>query len=373
MNEERPPGIRWPKINLVGPTKEFLQKLWKDVREYAAAFAPISYLPWFLKKKWQLVSYTHLSRYVALLLTGLVIFRERDALWAMFREPRWPSGVIEWLVIICTAGTLYAFKIEHFERRRAVSDQELRFQLAAHLLLNEFSTFARMQGSKEEIEASFDSFVTRLMEIAAQVFSLRHKPPVHASLMVKDPDKALLRLVKWSYGAQFDQKLTIRIPTENEFTQAAPAAMALSQNSLVYVPKKGGPAWSFPQDQSEIEAYRPLTPGRFCVSSDSPEQEKFQTVMCAPIASLGVLSFSTREKDAFAYRDFVAARYFANVLGEAATVALAKKPSREEKLTEANAAEVLLVTKIHVLSIADTEMLKHEFDTAPSWTLPLKP
>ncbi len=323
MNEERPPGIRWPKINLVGPTKEFLQKLWKDVREYAAAFAPISYLPWFLKKKWQLLSYTHLSRYIALLLTGLVIFRERDALWAMFREPRWPSGVIEWVVIVCTAGTIYAFKVEHFERRRAVSSQELRFQKAVHMLLHEFVAFGQMQGSKQEIEDGFDSFASRLLEIAALTFSLPRKPRVDAGLMVMDPASQLLKLVKWSNGAQYDPNLVMKIPPDNNFTKTGPAAMAFAMNCLVYVPKKGGRAWPLRQDQSEIHAYWPETPCRCWITSD---QEEFQTVICAPITGVGVLNFSTLEKDAFVNRDFAMAQYFANMLDSAATVAREKSP-----------------------------------------------
>jgi hypothetical protein len=326
MSREKPTGIKWPKITLIAPTREFLKKLWKATREYAAEFVPISYVPWVLKKKWQLLTYTHLSRHVALLLTCVIVFRERDALWAILREPRWPCSLVEWLVIIGTAGTLYAFKIEVFEKRRAVSGQELRFQKAAHMLLNEFVKFEQVQGSTQEIGDSFDSFAGQLLEIAALAFSLPHKPRVDAGLMVKEPASPLLKLVKWSNDARYDPCLIMNIPADNKFNEAGPAAMAFAMSCLVYVPKKGGRAWPLQQDDSEMHTYWPQTPCRCWVSSQRPEQEEFQTVICAPIAGLGVLNFSTLEKDAFINRDFAMAQYFANMLSQAAIVAREKTP-----------------------------------------------
>lgn len=327
MSKKPSPGIRWPPIGIVGATREFLKKLWKDLREYAAEFAPLAYLPWFAKKKWQLLTYTHLSRYVALLLTCLVLFRERDALWAMLSEPRWPSGAVEWLVVICAAGTAYAFYIELFEKRRAVSPQELRFQKAVHMLTDEFVGLVKIEGNSQEIENCFDSFASRLLEIAALAFSLPHKPRVDAGLMVKDPEDETLKLVKWSSDAQYDQNLVLGIPVDNKFDLSGPAAMSFALNCLVYVPRKRGRAWPLRQDQSEIHTYWPLSPCRCWVSSQKPEQEAFETVICVPVQGIGVLNFSTREKDAFVNRDFSMAQYFANLLGQAAAV-VQRKTSR---------------------------------------------
>src|SRR5205823_9687511 len=47
MSEEKGTGIRWPRIPLLGATKKLAKKLWVDLREYAKAWVPVSFLTWF--------------------------------------------------------------------------------------------------------------------------------------------------------------------------------------------------------------------------------------------------------------------------------------------------------------------------------------
>jgi len=318
-------GIRWPRIPVLGATKEVVKKLLDALREYAEAWKPFSFLPWFFEKKWQALTYTHLSRNVAAVLAAIVVVRERDTLWDILTTPRWPRIFLEWLLIWGTVGALYAYKLELFNKRRAISDQELRFQKAADLISDELSVLSQFQGSKQEIEAFFDSTTSRIVEIAALAFSLPHNPRVDAGLMVKLPDEPVLKLVKWSTAAQYDRELKIKIPDDDNFDESGPAALAFVQKRLVYVPKKGGRVWPLGQVEGDVHSYWPSEP-HVCWVESRPGFEKFQTVICVPISDWGVLNFSTREKDPFQYRDFAMAHYFAKVLGYAESAARARTP-----------------------------------------------
>src|SRR5437899_13053468 len=91
-------GIRWPRIPVLGATKEVLKKLLDALREYAEALKPFSFLPWIFEKKWQALTYTHLARNVAAGLAAIVGVRERDTLWDRLTTRRWRGSFREWRV-----------------------------------------------------------------------------------------------------------------------------------------------------------------------------------------------------------------------------------------------------------------------------------
>jgi len=269
------------------------------------------------------------------------------------REPLTP---FQGLILSATVLTFGAAAWEFLGNKLTTSAQEIRFQQGTDELLKELRDLWGVVQNKrtlghQAVEEKWESFTDNFLDIAANIFSVRHfgwNSKAHSGLMVKDPDNQSLILKKFSTGAGYKPGLKIPIPYDNNYEESGPAALAFKEKTLVYVPKVYVPkkerehpknAWPFCREwktsrrkqQPEREEfyerpaahldegfyYKAGNPQPCWKPSAEQEQEKFRTVLCIPIPSLGVLNFSTKRRDPFIDRDFFMAECLAAFLAQA--------------------------------------------------------
>lgn len=327
------------------------------------------YAAWILKKQAQVLGRTHLSHIFAIVLGGLVIFREWHVLWSMliqlWNHPKavvlviasaaaitvlllrlggWElvilfvtclslvigivfafRGRAEFLVFTITVITILAAGWELIGNKLTTSPQERRFLTAMQLLLPELHRLTYGEDREPNLEKRLDEFLESFLEVTSK--TLCGKTPVDAGFMRKVPKEDMLELHKSSSGAKYPPDLMIPLVDTKEKANAGktgPAGVAYDRSETVYMPFKHlKRAWPI---QLLGESYEPSDPAEGWVSASLPKFERFCSVLCSPVAvysqadkrsRFGVLNYSTKVRDPFVDRDFAMSECFSNILAQA--------------------------------------------------------
>src|SRR5438445_798986 len=141
--------------NLPNRNPEAFKKIWEGFHE---VWVGLSYRGWILYKNWQSLARTHLPHVLAVVLAGLVAWRERREILGMICSLAWPDpfGLLVLLVTILTfLDAWWALR----RNKLTTSPQEIRFQSGMKVLLDKLEDLTEFQGTRESVGKQFDDFV----------------------------------------------------------------------------------------------------------------------------------------------------------------------------------------------------------------------
>lgn len=326
--------------NKFGSKKPLWKFIWEKIHEVRAYLLTTlhelrAYL-WTIRKKFTIHFRTSVSRYLALILSVLMIIRESSFLLGRLlgyggsapdgpQLELVPEKAMAFVIIPLSLLTLLALYWEFRGNKLSDTPQDRNFLKHMRGLLTFMETQVISDKEPGDIGERIKKFSESLMAWAND--TLCGNKTIQSAMFLPNDVHTELKL-EWAKPEDcFQMGLVLPISSEDSDQSKSPGVESFRRTRITYMPRKK-------EGEKKVQCsllfdepgFRWTEHVHGWIKPASPGHENFRSLLCVPVgpaldrrtsAQYGLLTFTTSHRDPFVTQDFQIATCFAKVLGQA--------------------------------------------------------